>query len=338
MRYCTNCGHKINDNQSFCNNCGTKLHESQSNTQSNQQGNQQSNQPNNQYSNHNRIARDKEVNDRYTYHYQDNDHHKRSGFGKVLLAILIVAILGLLLYGLYFAYNQFTGHNSSNDTTQSQSSDTSDSSSEGAKIDIFSDEFDQAYTKSPSTDGYAEIYNGMSRSGVETKYGQSNGTIYLQGSTYEKYGDIAVLYDEHDDVSQVIVTPSNITEDDYIEHYGDPDDRDGNTLIYDTYKDNDFSVLVTIKDGMVLAIENVDQLPSNNSDDSDSDEVASTSEARAIANDVLDSSDWIHSVDEGEFSYRVNYGKENEDKAHQAIIVEKSDGSTSEWDGEEWDY
>ncbi|MDT0738494.1 zinc ribbon domain-containing protein [Staphylococcus haemolyticus] len=338
MRYCTNCGHKINDNQSFCNNCGTKLHESQSNTQSNQQGNQQSNQPNNQYSNHNRIARDKEVNDRYTYHYQDNDHHKRSGFGKVLLAILIVAILGLLLYGLYFAYNQFTGHNSSNDTTQSQSSDTSDSSSEGAKIDIFSDEFDQAYTKSPSTDGYAEIYNGMSRSGVETKYGQSNGTIYLQGSTYEKYGDIAVLYDEHDDVSQVIVTPSNITEDDYIEHYGDPDDRDGNTLIYDTYKDNDFSVLVTIKDGMVLAIENVDQLPSNNSDDSDSDEVASTSEARAIANDVLDSSDWIHSVDEGEFSYRVNYGKENEDKAHRAIIVEKSDGSTSEWDGEEWDY
>lgn len=342
MRYCTNCGHKINDNQSFCNNCGTKLHESQSNTQSNQQGNQQSNtqrnQPSNQYSNHNRIARDKEVNDRYTYHYQDNDHHKRSGFGKVLLAILIVAILGLLLYGLYFAYNQFTGHNSSNDTTQSQSSDTSDSSSEGAQIDIFSDEFDQAYTKSPSTDGYAEIYNGMSQSGVETKYGQSNGTIYLQGSTYEKYGDIAVLYDEHDDVSQVIVTPSNIMEDDYIEHYGDPDDRDGNTLIYDTYKDNDFSVLVTIKDGMVLAIENVDQLPSNNSDDSDSDEVSSTSEARAIANDVLDSSDWIHSVDEGEFSYRVNYGKENEDKAHRAIIVEKSDGSTSEWDGEEWDY
>lgn len=338
MRYCTNCGYKINDNQSFCNNCGTKLHESQSNTQSNQQGNQQSNQPNNQYSNHNRIARDKEVNDRYTYHYQDNDHHKSSGFGKVLLAILIVAILSLLLYGLYFAYNQFTGHNSSNDTTQSQSSDTSDSSSEGAQIDIFSDEFDQAYTKSPSTDGYAEIYNGMSRSGVETRYGQSNGTVYLQGSTYEKYGDIAVLYDEHDDVSQVIVTPSNITEDDYIEHYGEPDDREGNTLIYDTYKDNDFSVLVTIKDGMVLAIENVDQLPSNNSDDSDSDEVASTSEARAIANDVLDSSDWIHSVDEGEFSYRVNYGKENEDKAHRAIIVEKSDGSTSEWDGEEWDY
>ncbi|MDY4022399.1 zinc ribbon domain-containing protein [Staphylococcus borealis] len=354
MRYCTNCGHKINDNQSFCNNCGTKLHDAQSNQQSNQQSdqpnnqhdnqssnqrnNQHSHQPNNQYSNHNRIARNREVNDRYAYHYQDNSQHKRSGFGSVLLVILVVVILGLLLYGLYFAYNQFTGHNSSDDTTQSQSSDTSDSSSEGAQIDIFSDAFDQAYTKAPSKDGYAEIYNGMSRSGVETKYGQSNGTVYLQGSTYEKYGDIAVLYDEHDDVSQVIITPSNITEDDYIEHYGEPDDREGNTLIYDTYKDNDFSVLVTIKDGMVLAIENVDQLPSNNSDDSDSDEVSSTSEARAIANDVLDSSDWIHSVDAGEFSYRVNYGKENEDKAHRAIIVEKSDGSTSEWDGEEWDY
>lgn len=36
-------------------------------------------------------------------------------------------------------------------------------------------------------------------------------------------------------------------------------------------------------------------------------------------------------------SYRVNYGRENEDRAHRAIIVEKSDGSTSEWDGDEWD-
>lgn len=301
---------------------GTKLHDSQ--------GNQQSN--------HNKNVRVRGVNDRYTYHYRDNNQHKRSGFGKVLIAILAVVILGLLVYGLYFAYHQFTSHNSSNGTTQSQSSNTSDDNAHGAQIDIFSDTFDQSYIKAPSKDGYAEIYNGMSRSDVETKYGQSNGTIYLQGSTYEKYGDLAVMYDEYDDVSQVIVTPSNITEDDYIEHYGEPDDREDNIFIYDAYKDNDFSVLVTIKDGMVLAIENVDQLPSNSSDDSDSNEVSSKSEARAIANDVLDSSDWIHSVDEGEFSYRVNYGRENEDRAHRAIIVEKSDGSTSEWDGDEWDY
>lgn len=320
MKYCTNCGHKINDNQSFCNNCGTKLNDSQTNQQNN----------------HNKIVKDREVNDRYTYHYQDNAQHKHSGLRKVLLAILAVIILGILVFGFYFAYHQFTGHNSSNNTTQSQNSDTSDRNAHGAQIDIFSDTFDQAYTKAPSKDGYAEIYNGMSRSRVETKYGQSNGTIYLHGSTYEKYGDLAVLYDEYNDVSQVIIAPSSITEEDYIEHYNEPDYREGNTLIYDTYKDNDFSVLVTIRDGMVLAIENVDQLPSSASDDSD--EVSSTSEARAIANDVLDSNDWIHSVDEGEFSYRVNYGRENEDRAHRAIIVEKSDGSTSEWDGDEWDY
>lgn len=33
MKYCTNYGHKINDNQSFCNNCGTKLNDSQTNQQ-----------------------------------------------------------------------------------------------------------------------------------------------------------------------------------------------------------------------------------------------------------------------------------------------------------------
>ena len=75
--------------------------------------------------------------------------------GKVLLAILVVVILGILVYGFYFAYHQFTGHKSSNNTTQSQNSDTSDRNAHGAQIDIFSDTFDQAYTKSSSKDGYA---------------------------------------------------------------------------------------------------------------------------------------------------------------------------------------
>ena len=118
MKYCTNCGHKINNNQSFCNNCGTKLHDYQSNQQSN----------------HNKNAKVRGVNDRYTYYYRDNNQHKRSGFGKVLIAILAVVILGLLIYGLYFAYHQFISHNNSNGTTQS--SNTSDDNAHGVQIDI----------------------------------------------------------------------------------------------------------------------------------------------------------------------------------------------------------
>lgn len=133
MKYCTNCGHKINNNQSFCNNCGTKLHDYQSNQQSN----------------HNKNAKVRGVNDRYTYYYRDNNQHKRSGFGKVLIAILAVVILGLLIYGLYFAYHQFISHNNSNGTTQS--SNTSDDNAHGVQIDIFSDTFDQSYIKAPSS-------------------------------------------------------------------------------------------------------------------------------------------------------------------------------------------
>ena len=91
MKYCANCGYKINNNQSFCNNCGAKLHDFQSNQQSN----------------HNKIDKVRGVNNRYTYRYRDNNQHKRSGFGKVLIAILAVVILGLLVSGLYFAYHQF---------------------------------------------------------------------------------------------------------------------------------------------------------------------------------------------------------------------------------------
>ncbi|EHM72747.1 hypothetical protein HMPREF9956_2188 [Staphylococcus epidermidis 14.1.R1.SE] len=42
--------------------------------------------------------------------------------------------------------------------------------------------------------------------------------------------------------------------------YNEPDDRNSSQLIYDSNKDNDFSVLVNVKNGDVTVIENVNQI------------------------------------------------------------------------------
>ena len=65
---------------------------------------------------------------------------------------------------------------------------------------------------------------------------------------------------ENDEVVQVGIAPSNVSEDQFIQTYNEPDERKTNQLIYDSNKDNDFSVLVNTKDGKVSVIENVDQI------------------------------------------------------------------------------
>lgn len=56
------------------------------------------------------------------------------------------------------------------------------------------------------------------------------------------------------------VAPSNVSEDDFTDVYNEPDERKGDELIYDSNKDNDFSVVVHSKKGKITLIENMDQL------------------------------------------------------------------------------
>ena len=56
------------------------------------------------------------------------------------------------------------------------------------------------------------------------------------------------------------MAPNDISEDQFIQKYNEPDDRKPNQLIYDSNKDNDFSILVNVKNGKISVIENVDQL------------------------------------------------------------------------------
>ncbi|EHJ07576.1 zinc-ribbon domain-containing protein [Staphylococcus simiae] len=264
MKYCPNCGHEIEGHQTFCNNCGHKLTASEQNqTQSNTNESRQSRptpvqRPNPQ---------------RYQSPYYPPQKDGMSTFLKVILIIISLVVLALLLFGAYYAYKTFIANNNEPVTSQDQnngsnhSHPTGSSSSHhtntarGPEISIYSDSFDKEFMKSSSKDGYDGVYEGMTRAEVENKYGRPSGDVYVSGDRYDKYGDLGVLYRDGQ-VRDVVVAPTNVSENDYVDHYGEPDDRRHNLLIYDAYKHNDFSVVVNIDDdGMVTSIENIDQLP-----------------------------------------------------------------------------
>lgn len=240
--YCSNCGNQLKEGQSFCNKCGTHI------KQSNQH------RPSHYHQHHS------------SYNVQHSSHGKKPTGLIVLLSIIFIGLIAAMLYGAYYAYEHYIkDDDKTSESVQTSPSKTNDSKSQkvstskGPHIDVFSTEFDKGYMKSASTSGYQGIYKGMTRKEVEEKLGKSDGNVDSSNYTYEKYGNLAVAY-ENDEVAHIGVAPSNISEDQFIQKYNEPDDRKPNQLIYDSNKDNDFSVLVNVKNGKISVIENVDQL------------------------------------------------------------------------------
>lgn len=258
MKYCPNCGNEVKPGQAFCNKCGNTLKKENKQAETSSQG-KQATQSKQTYP------------DRNKYTPQQKNKNKKP-IWIIILSIIFILLIGALLYGAYYYYNNVIKDNDSdNQTTETQnkskddsqskesSSSESNSSEKAPTIDVFSNNFDQGYMKSASTEGYKGIYKDMTRKEVEAKFGKSSGKVDGGQTYYEKYGDLAVLY-SGDKVDRVGVAPSNVTEDEFLEHYYEPDDRKSDELIYDSNKDNDFSVLVNVKNGDVTVIENVNQI------------------------------------------------------------------------------
>ncbi len=255
MKYCPNCGNELKSEQAFCNKCGKSLNNQDKATSSASQ-NEQTNQ---QYP------------DRNQYNPQQNKKTKKP-IWIVILSIIFILLIAALLYGAYYFYNNVINNSSDdNQTTEtnkkskdtSKSNDNASNDKKGSEkaptIDVFSSNFDQGYMKSASTDGYKGIYEDMTRKEVESKFGKPTGKVDGGQTYYEKYGNLAVLY-SGDKVDRVGVAPSNVSEDDFTDVYNEPDERKGDELIYDSNKDNDFSVVVHSKKGKITLIENMDQL------------------------------------------------------------------------------
>lgn len=245
MKYCPNCGNEVKPGQAFCNKCGNTLKKENKQAETSSQGKQAT---------HSKQT----YPDRNKYTPQQKNENKKP-IWIIILSIIFILLIGALLYGAYYYYNNVIKDNDSdNQTTETQnkskddsqskesSSSESNSSEKAPTIDVFSNNFDQGYMKSASTEGYKGIYKDMTRKEVEAKFGKSSGKVDGGQTYYEKYGDLAVLY-SGDKVDRVGVAPSNVTENEFLEHYYEPDDRKSDELIYDSNKDNDFSVIAHSK-------------------------------------------------------------------------------------------
>lgn len=297
LKYCNNCGNKLQEGQRFCDKCGKGVNGANNNVKL---------QP----------------------------LSKNNG-NKIAIIIITILVFLLLIAGLLFGtYKLFwdNGNSKSNGSSAGASS----------SIDILTKSFNSNFLNEDNRYGYEGVNIGMSKDEINNKFGSSDGEITIVGTTAEKYGNIAVHYD-NDVVDRYFVVPSNdISIQQYTSYHGEPTRKaDEGGLIYDDNPDNAFTIKVYVNEyGNVTGIESVNQIERNAysfSDDNGSDGgVTSDSDAEKIGKAYLSekySDDyWFHSVDEYKGIYRVNYGEGNASHAHDAIYIDQETGNITESD------
>ncbi|MGW7930372.1 zinc-ribbon domain-containing protein [Staphylococcus xylosus] len=310
MKYCNNCGNKLQEGQRFCDKCGRGVNGANNNVKL---------QP-----------------------------PRKNNGNKMAIIIITVLVFLILIAGLLFgAYKLFWDNDNSklnifnnshqNDNSKSNSSSTGVSPS----IDILTKSFNSSFLNEDNRNGYEGVNIGMSKDEIINKFGSSDGEITIAGATVEKYGNIAVHYD-NGVVDRYFVVPSNdISIQQYTSYHGEETMKaDEGGLIYDDNPNNAFTIKVYVNEyGNVTGIESVNQIERNDSSHSGDNltdgNITSDSEAEKIGKDYLSEKYddyWFHSVDEYKGVYRVNYGKGNASHAHDAIYIDQKTGNITEND------
>lgn len=310
LKYCNNCGNKLQEGQRFCDKCGRGVNDANNNVKL---------QP-----------------------------PRKNNGNKMAIIIITVLVFLILIAGLLFgAYKLFWDNDNSklnifNNSHQNGNS-KSNSSSTGVSpsIDILTKSFNSSFLNEDNRNGYEGVNIGMSKDEIINKFGSSDGERTIAGATVETHGNIAVHYD-NGVVDRYFVVPSNdISIQQYTSYHGEETMKaDEGGLIYDDNPNNSFTIKVYVNEyGNVTGIESVNQIERNDSSHSGDNltdgNITSESEAEKIGKDYLSEKYddyWFHSVDEYKGIYRVNYGKGNASHAHDAIYIDQKTGNITEND------
>lgn len=269
----------------------------------------------------------------------------------LLKNIIIGMVLAVLLIGLgvggYVAYDSYSNSHGNNLSGKEKGNLNNNSSNNKdhnvtSNIDVLSDQFSSDFMKSDVRNHFYELTKGMSKEQVEEKFGKSEGYIPAGQSNAEKYGNLAVRYDNHDIADHIFIAPDNVSVEDFEAFHGPPNIDNNQGLVYDGNPNNNFSILVTTQNGMVTAIENADQINRSNestddaphssgaSTDNNAHPVNSKEEAMAIAQGALDKEGeggWVHSALDDGNKWRVNVGRDSTaSNAHDVINIYKHNG------------
>ncbi|REH77191.1 hypothetical protein DOS80_05675 [Staphylococcus felis] len=228
MKYCSQCGHPLRENQNFCHQCGQRVRQS-----------------NHQLSNMSRTEQ----------HYQKVVAKENKS--KLPLTLLSICTFIVLILGLLFGVYQLLGKNDVPITNQKSTT----SSYETPTINVLSAQFSAQFMHQDRRNGYDGVQLGMSRNQIESDYGEPEETLHIAGVSAEKYGDIAVNY-ENDRVHRYFVVPENTSVYQYENYHGTPTMKaDEGGLIYDDQPNNDFTIKVYVDEKVqVIGIENANQI------------------------------------------------------------------------------
>lgn len=266
MKFCTNCGNKLEPNARFCTKCGAKIPES---TTSNKQSETKSNLKQSADSNKTYIAPTKP---KYVTPRKQKRKKKKSIGWIIFITIVILALIAALAYAiLHFTHigdnqNETENNNNTEQTQQAQPNNQNESNSnstgnhsKNVKIDVLSEDFHSDFMTKPHINGYDGFNIDNSKQDIEDKFGDPSDYINVDGQKTAKYGDMAVTYDKHKKVERVYVAPSNITVDAFKSFFNEPEEEDGDTWYYDADKNNGFTIKVYTDGQYIQAIENIDQ-------------------------------------------------------------------------------
>lgn len=297
MKFCSNCGNKLEENQSFCNKCGKQVNvgtsegtESSSNSNDNSSTNSESSinpnyssttssesSSNSKYdasinseyrnsSNYNPNSYSKNNNSNYrtsNYTQRNNDYlysskkKKKSATVIILSIVAVLLLLGALIVAGYFLFKNLNININTGDSSESNANN------QRISINVLSDQFSSDFMKSDNSDGYDGFNIGMSKDDIKEEFGEPESVDSMDFGEVEKYGDIGVTYDSDDTVSSVYVLPQDVSVSAFKQFHGEPTMESDGQLIYDDNSDNGFTIFINVKDGEVQSIENGYQMDRN---------------------------------------------------------------------------
>lgn len=237
MKYCTNCGKKLEPDELFCTNCGAKVPQKDRHD----------------------AAQSKPTNE--THRIQSSKKKLSKGWIIVISLIILVLVAALI-----FAISHFMSIRedndkkaAQNDTTQEQAT-TSKQETKTVKVEVNSDDFSANFMNADNSSGYKGFHIGDTKKTIEKKYGEPEESLDINGHDANKYGNIAVSYDNDNKVDHVFVVPSNVTTREFTDFHNVPNEKRGDTWYYDKNKDNDYTIKVYTNGQYIKAIENIDQI------------------------------------------------------------------------------
>lgn len=244
MKYCPNCGNKIDDTQLFCNKCGKKL--------------ENTNQKSTSY---------KYQNSQLVSNNSRNGQTRRNNSKLIIIIfsiiIFIVIVLALLFGGYYFYKNIVLGNGSinifqnDNETTQNNRQPV---------VNVLSSDFSENFMNEDNTGGYEGFNIGMSKKEIQSNFGEPSNSISMDIGNVEQYNDIGVYYGIDGTVSSVYVLPEDISVSDFKQFHGDPTVETETQLVYDDNPNNGFTIFINIENGEIQSIENTYQVDEDSLD------------------------------------------------------------------------